>query len=74
MTTEDPNRPTSHAAGTRHRAADYVLTFAGVVAFMLTIAAVGLVVELLAGIGGLAIVAGVFVVVLMCAMRHEGVL
>ena len=52
--------------------ARYTLTFTGLALFLCLIAATGLVVELLAGIGGLWIMAGVFVVVLMAAMRAEG--
>lgn len=53
---------------------DSAFTSAACAAFLLAIAAVGLAVELLAGVGGLWVLAGVFVVVVMAAMRHEGVL
>lgn len=52
----------------------YIVSFIGLAIFLLVIAAVGLAVELLAGIGALALVAGVFVVVLLAAMRSEGLL
>lgn len=52
----------------------FILTAAGVATFLCLIAAVGLVVEMLAGVGGLWVLAGVFVVVLLVAMRAEGLL
>ncbi len=51
-----------------------LVSFAGLSALLLTIAAVGLAVEALAGVGGLWLLAGIFVVVLMAAMRKEGAL
>lgn len=52
----------------------YLSSATACVAFMLMLAAVGLAVEYLAGIGGLAVLAGVFVVVLLVAVRSEGLL
>ena len=54
--------------------ARYAFTFAALAAFLCLIAAVGLVVELLAGVGALALAAGVFVVALMVAARAEGLI
>ena len=50
------------------------LTATGVAVFLVALAAVGLVVELLAGVGALALAAGVFVVALMVAARAEGLI
>ena len=52
----------------------YIVSFIGLAIFLLVIAAVGLVVELLAGVGALALAAGVFVVALMVAARAEGLI
>lgn len=52
----------------------FILTAAGVATFLCLIAAVGLVIELLAGIGGLWVLAGVFVVVVCVLARSEGLL
>ncbi len=69
-----PNPADCNVLASRRSLARYALTFAACAAFLLTIAAVGLAVEWLAGVGGLWVLAGVFVVVVMAAMRHEGVL
>lgn len=68
--TDDGICPVSNGA----RASDYPVAFLALAAFLALIAATGLLVELLAGIGALALLAGAFVVVLMVLAREEGLL
>ena len=52
----------------------YVLTFAGMAAFLLLIVAAGLLAGLVSGLPGLALYGGVFVVAVMVMARNEGVI
>jgi len=52
----------------------YVLTFAGMAAFLLLIVAAGLLAGLVSGVPGLVLYGGVFVVAVMVMARNEGVI
>lgn len=56
------------------RAFDYAVAFLALAAFLALIAAAGLAAEYLAGSGGLALFAGLFVVCLMVLAREEGLI
>lgn len=58
----------------RRQARDLVLTFAGMVGFLLAIAGTGVAAGLLTGVPGLVLWVSVFVVVVMVAARNEGLL
>jgi len=58
----------------RLRPRHYLLTFAGCAAFMFSIAATGLVADLLAGFGGLVLCVAILVVTMMVLARAEGLL